>query len=169
MIGQISNSILGYKVQHTGKKVSKYPSDYKLDVSMQYIEKKEKKDKTVSKDDVELTDEMRKDLISAYKNINWKSDDSVSHLLKLGVSVGKVRDEDIDEALICVEDAKLLNKYSYIPEDGDDSSIHNMLGHDKAQMRAAIDFYHYVPEYLEKRVASLQRVDDFLDWVSKLK
>lgn len=46
---------------------------------------------------MELTDEMGKELISAYKNINWKSDDFITHLFNLGKMVGKVNTEDIDE------------------------------------------------------------------------
>lgn len=171
MIGHISNSIVGYKDNYIKKKTRESFSDYKPEKTIEQAENENGLVQTQneSKDDIPLTDEMRSELISAYRNVNWKSDDSITHLLSLGKSAGKIRAEDIDEALVCFEDANLLNKYSYISEDSDGNSIHNALEHDKAQIKAAIDFYHYVPEHLEKRVASLQRVDDFFDWVSKLK
>lgn len=169
MIGHISNSLVGYKDNYIKKKTHESLSGYKSGETIKQADKSRVQTQNESKDDILLTDEMRSELISAYRNVNWKSDDSITHLLSLGKSAGKIRADDIDEALVCFEDANLLNRYSYISEDSNGNSIRNSLEHDKAQIKAAIDFYHYVPEHLEKRVASLQRVDDFIDWVSKLK
>lgn len=167
MISPISNSLSNYKV-NSRKPQSKLIDSNGLGEVVLKAENKDYSPKVDQEETLRLTDEMRSDLIFAYNNVNWKSDESVKQLLNLGRSVGKITGDDIDEAMVCFEDPNLLNKYVYISNDNC-NNVYNALEHDKNQMKAASDFYHYIPEYLEKRVESLQRVQNFLDWVSELK
>ena len=76
-----------------------------------------------------------------------------------------IRDRDIDNAFVCVEDPNLLNTVQYGAPKNELNYIRNSYEFEKVQMKVANDFYHYIPKSLEEHALSLKKVLDLMDWL----
>lgn len=114
-----------------------------------------------------LNKERKSDLLSAYKEVNWKNEEQVRNFLNKGVELGYYTQEDLDAACIGILDPCMLYR-DYSPSESDDNFIKDCLNFEIVQLKMATDFYQKVPEDLVEHITSLTKVWNFISDVQDL-